>query len=128
RSQSVRRVNGFVLVTVVAGLARVEHVLPTDVPLAELIPDLLKRVDLLDAEHVQEAYGIETATGRSLASDLTLRHQGAVDRTVRPLVPAMSVDHSTRYDGVLPPPARPRRSVMGAVRGLRRRPATTRPG
>jgi hypothetical protein len=76
---------------------------------------------------VHEAYGVETAAGRRLATNLTLRDQGVVDGTVLFLVPAESVNHSARYDGVLPP-ARPRRSVIRIVRSLRRRLATTRPG
>ena len=72
-------VSGLVRVTVASGTRRVDLVLPGAVPVAELVPELARRVGLLDPSTVYGGYRLVTAEGRELATDAGLVIQGVED-------------------------------------------------
>lgn len=78
-SPATTAASGLVRVTVASGTRRVDLVLPGSVPVAELLPELVRSVGLLDAMTVYGGYRIVTAEGRELATDAGLTIQGVED-------------------------------------------------
>ncbi len=68
-----------VRVSVSSGARRVDLVLPSTVPVAELVPELARSVGLLDAASVYAGYQVLTAAGRALSGDRGLVVQGVMD-------------------------------------------------
>ena len=97
--------SGLVRVAVVAGRARAEVVLPSLVPLAEVVPDLAVSVGLLDAATAPSGYRVETQHGRLLRTDTGLAAQGVDDGAVLVVRPRPVDEHASRYDGILSLPA-----------------------
>ncbi len=69
-------VSGLVRVTVTSGSRRVDLALSSDVPVVELVPELARRVGLLDVVTAYAGYRAVTRDGRVLRHDLGLTAQG----------------------------------------------------
>src|SRR3990170_4443493 len=78
-SQAPASASGLVKVTVTSGTRRVDLVLPAAVPVAELLPELVRSVGLLDGSTVYGGYLLVTQEGRELAPDASLTMQGVED-------------------------------------------------
>jgi hypothetical protein len=99
---------GFLQVTVAAGCREVDVVVPAEVPLAELVPDLARSVGLLDADLVHRGYLVETSVGQRLRPGTGLTSQGVTDGSVL-VVSVRDHDRSlARYDDLVPAPRRRR--------------------
>ena len=68
--------SGLVRVTVTSGARRVDLALSGDVPVVELVPELARRVGLLDVVTAYAGYRAVTRDGRVLRHDLGLTAQG----------------------------------------------------
>lgn len=71
--------SGLVRVTVASGTRRVDLVLPSAVPVAELVPELARSVGLLDGSTVHGGYHLISQDGRELSADAGLVAQGVED-------------------------------------------------
>lgn len=71
--------SGLVRVTVASGTRRVDLVLPSAVPVAELVPELARSVGLLDGATAYGGYHLISQDGRELSSDAGLVAQGVED-------------------------------------------------
>lgn len=101
--------NGLMRVSAVAAGDLVELVVPSAVPLAEVVPDLADSVRLLDPERAPSGYRVESGLGRVLALDASLADQGVRDGDVVVVRPGVAEEPASPYDDVLSP-FRPRRS------------------
>lgn len=70
---------GLLRVTVTSGERRADLALPATVPVAELLPELVRSLGLLDAQIVHAGFGLVTSDGRELAPDTGLLAQGVAD-------------------------------------------------
>jgi type VII secretion integral membrane protein EccD len=70
---------GLVRVTVASQTRRVDLVLPADVPVAELLPELARCVGMLEPTTVHDGHRLVTAGGRELRGEASLASQGIVD-------------------------------------------------
>jgi ESX secretion system protein EccD len=68
-----------VRVTVASGTRRVDLVLPSELPVAELLPELARAVGLLDRRRAAVGYALVTTDGRVLSGAPGLHTQGVVD-------------------------------------------------
>ncbi|MBB2945684.1 type VII secretion integral membrane protein EccD [Actinoplanes lutulentus] len=114
---------GLARVTISAPQRRVDVALPERVPLAELLPDVLRHagVDLADQGENHGGWVLRRADGVALATGQGLQTQGVRDGEVLHLVPAHEEWPEAEYDDV----------VEAVAEGARRRggiwtPATTR--
>jgi type VII secretion integral membrane protein EccD len=100
-SQAPASASGLVKVTATSGTRRVDLVLPAAVPVAELLPELVRSVGLLDGSTVYGGYRLVTQEGRELAPDASLTMQGVEDGVV--LTVAVGVDEPAPrvYDDVV---------------------------
>lgn len=81
-SQAPASASGLVKVTVTSGTRRVDLVLPSAVPVAELLPELARSVGVLGGSTVYGGYRLVTHEGRELAADASLTMQGVEDGVV----------------------------------------------
>jgi type VII secretion integral membrane protein EccD len=93
--------SGLVKVTVTSGTRRVDLVLPSAVPVAELLPELARSVGLLDGSTVYGGYRLVTQEGRELASDASLTMQGVEDGGVLAVAAGVDDDPPRVYDDVV---------------------------
>ncbi|WP_122819187.1 type VII secretion integral membrane protein EccD [Nocardioides pantholopis] len=100
-SQAPTAASGLVRVTVASGTRRVDLVLPGSVPLAELLPELVRSVGLLDATTVYGGYRVVTAEGRELATDAGLTIQGVEDGGLLTVAARVDDDPPRVYDDVV---------------------------
>ncbi|MFC7530387.1 type VII secretion integral membrane protein EccD [Actinoplanes sp. GCM10030250] len=114
---------GLARVTINAPQRRVDVALPEHVPLAELLPDVLRHAgeDLADEGEKHGGWLLRRADGVTLREGQDLHHQGVRDGEVLHLVPAADEWPELDYDDV----------VEAIAEGARRRggvwtPATTR--
>jgi type VII secretion integral membrane protein EccD len=127
-SQAQVGTSGLVRVTVASGRRRVDLVLPSAVPVAELVPELARSVGLLDAATVHGGYRVVTHDGRMLAHDAGLMIQGVEDGGLLTVSAGVDDDPPRVYDDVveamtdvvereLKPwePAAGRRTALGAA-------------
>lgn len=127
-SQAQVGTSGLVRVTVASGRRRVDLVLPSAVPVAELVPELARSVGLLDAATVHGGYRVVTHDGRTLAHDAGLMIQGVEDGGLLTVSAGVDDDPPRVYDDVveamtdvvereLKPwePAAGRRTALGAA-------------
>jgi type VII secretion integral membrane protein EccD len=127
-SQAPASASGLVKVTVTSGTRRVDLVLPAAVPVAELLPELVRSVGLLDGSTVYGGYQLVTQEGRQLAPDASLTMQGVEDGGVLTVAAGVDEPAPRVYDDVveamtdvverdLKPwePAAGRRTAMGAA-------------
>lgn len=89
-----------VRVTVTSDTRRVDLALPGTVPLAELLPDLARRVGGLDAGEVVGGCRLVTSGGRRLAGDSGLHVQGIEDGSLLTLAVGAEGPAPTVYDDV----------------------------
>jgi type VII secretion integral membrane protein EccD len=90
-----------VRVTVSSGNRRVDLVLPGAVPVAELVPELARRVGLLDEVSVHGGYRLVTQDGRPLATGSGLTLQGVEDGAIITVAAGVG-DHPPRvYDDMV---------------------------
>jgi hypothetical protein len=92
----------FVRVGLTGGAEPVETVVPTDLPLAEVLPDLLRAAGLLEADLVHLGCRVELLDGRLLRPGSSLRRQGVTDGTVLVLRREERDPTADRYDDLLP--------------------------
>ena len=71
--------NGLVRVTVASPTRRADLVVPAAVPVAELVPELVRSVGMLELSTVHDGHRLVTASGRELVCDASLAAQGVVD-------------------------------------------------
>ncbi|HEY1134065.1 MAG TPA: type VII secretion integral membrane protein EccD [Nocardioides sp.] len=127
-SQAQVGTSGLVRVTVASGRRRVDLVLPSAVPVAELVPELARSVGLLDAATVHGGYRVVTRDGRTLAHDAGLMIQGVEDGGLLTVSAGVDDEPPRVYDDVveamtdvvereLKPwePAAGRRTALGAA-------------
>ena len=97
---------GLARVTVTAAEVTAELVVPTAVPLAEIVPDLARSVGLLDAVTACSGYRVEAPPGHSLGLGTTLAGEGVGDGAVLVVRPGLSDLPASPYDDVLSLPRR----------------------
>jgi type VII secretion integral membrane protein EccD len=127
-SQAPTSASGLVKVTVTSGTRRVDLVLPAAVPVAELLPELVRSVGLLDGSTVYAGYRLVTQEGRELAPDASLTMQGVEDGVVLTVTAGVDDPAPRVYDDVVEAmtdvverdlrpwePAAGRRTAMGAA-------------
>jgi type VII secretion integral membrane protein EccD len=100
-SQAPTGASGLVRVTVTSGTRRVDLVLPGAVPVAELVPELARRVGLLDAVTVYGGYRLVTQDGRELVTDSGLTIQGVEDGGVITVAAGVEDQPPRVYDDVV---------------------------
>src|SRR6476661_10821669 len=93
--------SGLVRVTVASGTRRVDLVLPSAVPVAELVPELARSVGLLDAATVYAGYRLVSMDGRELSSDAGLAIQGVEDGGVITVAAGVEDPAPRVYDDVV---------------------------
>lgn len=93
--------SGLVRVTVTSGSRRVDLVLPSAVPVAELVPELARSVGLLDASTVYGGYRLVTQDGRQLSNDAGLSIQGVEDGGVLAVAAGFTDEPQRVYDDVV---------------------------
>lgn len=93
--------SGLVRVTVTSGSRRVDLVLPSAVPVAELVPELARSVGLLDASTVYGGYRLVTHDGRQLSHDTGLAIQGVEDGGVLAVAAGWADEPPRVYDDVV---------------------------
>lgn len=93
--------SGLVKVTVTSGTRRVDLVLPSAVPVAELLPELARSVGLLDGSTVHGGYRLVTHEGRELAADSSLTLQGVEDGVVLTVAAGVDDEPPRVYDDVV---------------------------
>lgn len=71
--------NGLVRVTVTAGERRADLALPGSVPVAELLPDLVRSLGMLDAQVVHAGFTLVGSDGSPLSGGAGLAAQGVLD-------------------------------------------------
>ncbi|WP_101525650.1 type VII secretion integral membrane protein EccD [Nocardioides houyundeii] len=100
-SQTAASTSGLVRVTVTSGSRRVDLVLPSAVPVAELVPELARSVGLLDASTVYGGYRLVTQDGRQLSNDAGLSIQGVEDGGVLAVAAGYRDEPQRVYDDVV---------------------------
>jgi type VII secretion integral membrane protein EccD len=100
-SQTAASTSGLVRVTVTSGSRRVDLVLPSSVPVAELVPELARSVGLLDASTVYGGYRLVTQDGRQLSNDAGLSIQGVEDGGVLAVAAGYRDEPQRVYDDVV---------------------------
>ncbi len=119
---------GLLRVTVVVGERRHDLALPGQLSVAELVPELARSLNLLDAETVYAGYDLVAADGRRLESDLGLFAQGVDPGSVLTLTAGVDQPAPRVYDDVVEAmadaveadmrpwdPATGRRTALGAA-------------
>ena len=121
--------SGFVWVTVRGPDVTAELAVPADLPVAEVLPDLVRGAGLLDAATAGVGHRVESDGGSTLDVEASLAGQGVLDGTVLWVRPRLCDPPPSPYDDVLPA-TRPR--WFGWVTALRikrrRSPAQTHDG
>jgi hypothetical protein len=98
---------GFCRITVVAPDVRVDVALPEDVPLAELLPDVLRMADQWQNEGAHSGFALARLDGNELDTGLSLSAQGvrngdllylraATETLPPPVVASASIQYSSR--------------------------------
>lgn len=88
-------------VTVASGSRRVDLVLPSVVPVAELVPELARSVGLLDPSTVYGGYRLVTTEGRVLRPDTGLLVQGVPDGSLLTVAAGVDDEPARVYDDVV---------------------------
>ncbi len=94
--------SGFVWVSVRGPDLTAELAIPADLPLAEVLPDLVQGAGLLDAATACTGYRVETDAGSALLGGASLADQQVVDGAVLRVRPRLRDLPPSPYDGVLP--------------------------
>ncbi|SDS98629.1 type VII secretion integral membrane protein EccD [Nocardioides scoriae] len=92
---------GLLRVTVVVGDRRHDLALPGQLPVAELVPELARTLNLLDAETVYAGYTLVASDGRRLDGDLGLVAQGVDPGSVLTLAAGVDQPSPRVYDDVV---------------------------
>ncbi len=92
---------GLLRVTVVVGERRHDLALPGQLSVAELVPELARSLNLLDAETVYAGYDLVAADGRRLEGDLGLFAQGVDPGSVLTLTAGVDQAAPRVYDDVV---------------------------
>ena len=100
-----------VRLTVSAGDRTMDLVLPSRLPLAEILPEVASLVGSLDAYEAYGGYALVGADGRALDLDASFLAQGVHDGTVLTLVTGAEAEEKKVYDDVV-------EAVADAVEGL----------
>lgn len=96
---SLPSTSGLVRITVMSSRRRADLVVPSMVPVAELVPELARCVGALDALTAYRGYRVVTRGGRELRSGLGLSAQGVADGDVI-AISAGDGDEPPRHDDV----------------------------
>ncbi len=107
-----------VRLTVSAGDRTMDLVLPSRLPLAEILPEVASLAGSLDAYEAYGGYALVGADGRALDLDASFLAQGVHDGTVLTLVTGAEAEDKKVYDDVVEAVAD---SVEGLGAGGRRR-------
>ena len=100
-----------VRLTVSAGDRTMDLVLPSRLPLAEILPEVASLVGSLDAYEAYGGYALVGADGHALDLDASFLAQGVHDGTVLTLVTGAEAEEKKVYDDVV-------EAVADAVEGL----------
>ncbi|MEO7234213.1 MAG: type VII secretion integral membrane protein EccD [Lapillicoccus sp.] len=100
-----------VRLTVSAGDRTMDLVLPSRLPLAEILPEVASLVGSLDAYEAYGGYALVAADGHALDLDASFLAQGVHDGTVLTLVTGAEAEEKKVYDDVV-------EAVADAVEGL----------
>ena len=100
-----------VRLTVSAGERTMDLVLPSRLPLAEILPEVASLVGSLDAYEAHGGYALVAADGHGLDLDASFLAQGVHDGTVLTLVTGAEAEDKKVYDDVV-------EAVADAVEGL----------
>jgi type VII secretion integral membrane protein EccD len=92
---------GFCRITVVAPNVRVDVALPEDVPLAELLPDVLRMADQWQSEGAHAGFVLARLDGAQLDTGVSLAAQGVRNGDLLYLRPATDVLPPPVYDDVV---------------------------
>ena len=103
-------------VTVTAGDRTLDLVLPSRLPLAEIVPEVAGLIGSLDAYEAYGGYALVGSDGRALDLDASFLAQGVHDGQVLTLVTGAEAEEKKVYDDVV-------EAVADSVEGLGR-PAT----
>src|SRR5262245_43792274 len=100
-TQSVTEASGLVRVSVVAGERRADLVVPGAVPVAELLPGLVRAVGVLDRQTVCGGYTLVAPDGRTLAAEMGLTYQGVEDGGVLTVASGVDEQPPRVYDDIV---------------------------
>jgi hypothetical protein len=90
-----------VRLTVVAGTRRADVAVPGTIPVAELLPALVRSVGLLEPATVHGGYRVVTLEGRVLSGDADLVNQGVEDGDLLALAAGAEEQPPRAYDDVV---------------------------
>ena len=90
-----------VRVTVVSGARRVDLAVPGTVPVAELLPELVRALGVLDAQTVYGGYHLRSSDGRRLSGEAGLTFQGIEDGGVLTVEAGVDDPAPRVYDDVV---------------------------
>jgi type VII secretion integral membrane protein EccD len=100
-TQTLNGAGGLVRVTVVAGERKEDLALPGSLPVAELLPELVRLVGLLDAQTAHAGYSLVTPNGRRLTGDRGLTLQGVEDGGVLTVTSGLDAEPPRVYDDIV---------------------------
>jgi type VII secretion integral membrane protein EccD len=100
-TQADTEASGLVRVSVVADGRRADLVVPGAVPVAELLPELVRAVGVLDPQTVYGGYTLVAQDGRCLTGELGLTYQGVEDGGVLTVSAGVDEDPPRVYDDVV---------------------------
>lgn len=90
-----------VRVTAVSGARRVDLAVPATVPVAELLPELVRTLGVLDAQTVYGGYHLRSSDGRRLSPEAGLLSQGVEDGGVLTVEAGVDDTPPRVYDDVV---------------------------
>ena len=93
--------NGLVRVTVTAGERRADLALPSSVPVAEILPELVRNLGMLDAQVVHGGFTLVGSDGRPLTGDAGLGPQGVQDGAVLTVTAGVDERPPRVYDDIV---------------------------
>lgn len=100
-TQTLDTAGGLIRVSVVAGQRKEDLALPGGLPVAELLPELVRLVGLLDAQTAYAGYTLTTADGRRLTGENGLALQGVQDGGVLTVSAGVDEPPPRVYDDIV---------------------------
>lgn len=100
-THAVTETSGLVRVSVLAGDRRVDLVVPGSVPVAELLPEMVRAAGVLDPQTVHGGYTLLAQDGRQLAGEVGLTYQGVEDGGVLTVASGVDEQAPRVYDDIV---------------------------
>lgn len=93
--------SSLVRVTFEAGERRADLALPGGVPVAELLPEIVRQIGLLDPEAIHTGFRLVAQDGREIGGELGLTAQSVVSGEVLSLIAGADEESERQYDDIV---------------------------